>query len=213
MVQSKAKTVSEYLASLPADRRQMVEAIRKVIKKNLGKGIAEGIQYGMLGFFIPHSVYPDGYHCDASQPVPFASIASQKNKVSVYLFCLYVEPKRVEKFVKDWKATGKKLDMGKSCVRIKKLEDAPLDVIGDAVKGYTVQQFLDHYTASIPASAQKKTKKKTTKKKVAKKKATKKKATKKAAKKKATKKVAKKTTKKTTKKATKKKATKRSTRR
>ncbi|MEM7165000.1 MAG: DUF1801 domain-containing protein [Planctomycetota bacterium] len=210
MVKSNATTVSQYLASLPADRRKMVEAVRKVIKKNLGKGFAEGLQYGMLGYFVPHSVYPDGYHCDASQPVPFVSVASQKNNVSIYLFCLYVQKSRVDKFVKAWKATGKRLDMGKSCVRVKKMEDMPLEVIGDAIKGYTVKQFLEHYQAELPASAKKGSKKRAAKKKVAtkttKRRSTKKKVTKKktitkkkVAKKTATKKAKRKTTKKTTK--------------
>ena len=178
----------------------MVEAVRKVINKNIGKGFKEGIQYGMLGWFVPHSIYPDGYHCDAKQPVPFVSVASQKNNISIYLFCLYIDPKRVDSFVKAWQATGKKLDMGKSCVRVKKLEDMPLEVIGDALKGFTVEKFLAQYTAGIPASgkkpAAKKTAKKTTTKKTTKKTTTKKTTTKIAAKK-TTKKTAKKKTKKT----------------
>ena len=213
MPPSKPSTPAEYLAALPEDRKEMIEAVRKVINKNLAKGFEEGMQYGMIGWFVPHSLYPDGYHCDAKQPVPYVSIASQKNNISIYLFCLYCDPARVEKFTKAWKATGKKLDMGKSCVRVKKLEDLPLSVIGDALKGYTVERFLAQYTAGIPGSAKKKpaAKKKAATKKVAKKKAAAKTATKKKTAKKAPakKKVAKKTAaKKTTKKAATKKVAK-----
>ena len=213
MPPSKPSTPAEYLAALPEDRREMIEAVRKVINKNLAKGFEEGMQYGMIGWFVPHSLYPDGYHCDAKQPVPYVSLASQKNNISIYLFCLYCDPARVEKFTKAWKATGKKLDMGKSCVRVKKLEDLPLSVIGDALKGYTVEKVLAQYTAGIPASTKKKpaTKKAATKK-VAKKKSASKTATKKNVAKKtpAKKKVAKKKTaaKKTTKKAATKKVAK-----
>ncbi len=141
-------TPAEYLASLPKDRRAALTAIRKTIKANLGKGFREGIQYGMLGYFIPHSVYPDGYHCDPKQPLPFASVASQKNHMSLYLFCIYTDPKEQERFVKAWKATGKKLDMGKSCVRFKKIEDVPLEVVGEAIARISADKFIAGYEAA-----------------------------------------------------------------
>ena len=97
-MQSKASTVSEYLASLPEDRRKALNALRKVIKANLDKGFQEGMQYGMIGYFVPHEVYPAGYHCDPKQPLPFASVASQKNHIGIYLFCLYTDPDAVERF-------------------------------------------------------------------------------------------------------------------
>jgi hypothetical protein len=170
MVQSKATTVREYLAGLPEDRRKAIQAIRKVVNANLDPKFQEGIQYGMIGWSVPHSVYPAGYHCDPKQPLPFASVASQKNHMAVYLFCIYGDPQETERFVKAWKATGKKLDMGKGCVRFKKLEDVPLDVLGDAIKRITAERFIAQYEANVakPRSGARKTAKKKTAKKAAK---------------------------------------------
>ncbi len=194
---TKPATVQDYLASLPDDRREALEAVRKVILKNLPKGYEEGIQYGMIGYFVPHSIYPDGYHCDPKQPLPFASIASQKNHMGLYLFCVYCDPEGKDRFVREWKATGKKLDMGASCVRFKKLEDVPLDVLGATIKRVPVKDFIAVYESIIPASKRKPAAKKKTNKKTAKKPASKKAAKKKSAKKPASKK---KVTKKTTRK-------------
>ncbi|MFI4853421.1 MAG: iron chaperone [Phycisphaerales bacterium JB065] len=167
---TKPATVQDYLAALPDDRREALEAVRKVILKNLPKGYEEGIQYNMIGYFVPHSLYPDGYHCDPKQPLLFASIASQKNHMGLYLFCVYCDPQGKERFVREWKATGKKLDMGASCVRFKKLEDVPLEVLGAAIKRTPVKDFIAFYEANIPASKRKPSaKKKTAKKKTAKK--------------------------------------------
>lgn len=138
-------TPAEYLASLPDDRRRALAAVRKTIRANLGKGFKEGIQYGMIGYFVPHSVYPAGYHCDPKQPLPFAGLASQKNHMALYLFCLYTGPGAQDEFAKAWKATGKKLDMGKSCIRFKKIEDVPLEVIGDAIHRISARQFIESY--------------------------------------------------------------------
>ncbi|MEZ5977343.1 MAG: DUF1801 domain-containing protein [Planctomycetota bacterium] len=136
-MKSSATTVDAYLASLPADRREAIEAVRAVVRKNLDRKIAEGVQYGMVGWFVPHSVYPAGYHCDPKQPLPFASLASQKSHMALYLFCIYGDAEEKARFVEEWKATGKKLDMGASCVRFKKLEDVPLDVVGRAIERMT----------------------------------------------------------------------------
>jgi len=188
-MQSKAKTIKEYLAALPEDRRLAIEAIRKVIRKNMDKAFEEGIQYGMLGYYLPHSKYPDGYHCDPKQPLPFAALASQKNHIGLYLFCIYTDPTESAKFQKAWTASGKKLDMGKSCVRVKKLEDIPLDVLGSTFARITAKKFVASYEKSLGATAKKrKSAKKTTKK-------TAKKATKKTVKKVAKKRTSKKTVK------------------
>ncbi len=166
-MQSKAKTVREYLASLPDDRRKALQAVRKVIRKNLGPGYKEGMQYGMIGYFVPHSVYPDGYHCDPEQPVPFAGLASQKNYMSLYLSSVYGSEGQEDWFRKAWAKTGKKLDMGKSCIRFKKIEDVPLEVVGRAIKRIPVKKFLKQYedalagTAKAKPAARKKGKKKT----------------------------------------------------
>ena len=142
-------TPEEYLAALPEDRRHALEVLRAMILKNLGKGFEEGIQYGMIGYFVPHSVYPNGYHCDPRQPLPFASIASQKSHIGIYLFCIYTEEGEAERFREEWLATGKRLDMGKSCVRVKKIEDVPLDVLGRAIKRATLKRFVASYEAGL----------------------------------------------------------------
>lgn len=156
---SKAETVKDYLAELPDDRRKAIEAVRKVIRKNLPKGYKEGIQYGMIGYFVPHSVYPPGYHCDPKQPLPFASLASQKNHMSIYLCSIYSDPKEVDWFVKAWTGAGRKLDMGKGCVRFKKIEDVPLDVVGEAIARMPVEKFVAQYEAVLGATAKRKKKK------------------------------------------------------
>ena len=163
-------TPKAYLDSLPDVRRKAVRKLRSAINKGLPKGYKEGIQYGMLGWYVPHSVYPDGYHCDPKQPVPFASVASQKNHVGLYLFCLYTDPKATARFAKAWKAGGRRLDMGKSCIRIKEkdLDDMPLDLITETIASIPVDTFLATYEKLVPASARKKSaKKKAAKKKAA----------------------------------------------
>ena len=141
----KPTTVTKYIAALPPDRRKTIKALRKVIRENLDPKFAEGMQYGMPSYFLPHSVYPAGYHCDPKQPLPYVGIASQKNHIGIYLFCLYTDPSTVETFQKEWKATGKRLDMGKACVRVKKLEDIPLAVVGRAIKRATAAKFVNSY--------------------------------------------------------------------
>ncbi|MGQ0627776.1 MAG: DUF1801 domain-containing protein [Phycisphaerales bacterium] len=148
-MQSKAATVTEYLASLPADRRETISAVRALIKKNLDRGYGEGMSYGMIGYFVPHSIYPPGYHCDPKQPLPFAGLASQKGHMSLYLMGLYGNIGGEQRFRTAWGRTGKKLDMGKSCIRFKKLDDLALEVIADTVRETTVSRFIAHYEACI----------------------------------------------------------------
>ncbi len=121
------------------------------------------MQYGMIGYFVPHSVYPAGYHCDPKQPLPFAGLASQKNHMSIYLMCLYSDSDLQEWFRAAWTKTGKKLDMGKSCVRFKKIEDVPLKVIGQTIKRVPAKKFIERYE-SITATARKPARKAKTKK-------------------------------------------------
>ncbi len=169
-MQSKAKTIDAYLAGLPDDRREAIQAIRAVILKNLPKGYEEGMQYGMIGYFVPHSVYPPGYHCDPKQPLPFAGLASQKNHLSIYLMCIYSDPKLATWFREAWTKTGKKLDMGKSCVRFKDIENVPLRVIGQTIKRVPVKKFIELYEKAVKPAGRTTTKKnnstKTAKKKV-----------------------------------------------
>jgi hypothetical protein len=140
---SKATTVEQYLKDLPEDRRAAISAVRKTILKNLDKDYAEGMQYGMIGYFVPHSVYPAGYHCDPKQPLGFAMLASQKNHMALYLMCVYGDAKTHEQFRKDWAKTGKKLDMGKACIRFKKLDDVALDVIGKTIASVPAKKYIE----------------------------------------------------------------------
>jgi hypothetical protein len=148
-MQSKATTVEQYLAGLPPDRRTAIKAVREVILKNLDKDYVEGMQYGMIGYYIPHSVYPAGYHCDPRQPLPFAGLASQKNHMSLYLMCLYGSADHLKWFEEAWSKTGKKLDMGKSCVRFKKLEDLALDVLAEAIQRVPASKYIEHVESAL----------------------------------------------------------------
>jgi hypothetical protein len=150
--------VEAYLRSLPEDRRAAISAVRGVILKNLDTSYEEGMQYGMIGYYVPHRVYPKGYHCDPKQPVPFAALASQKNYMSLYLTSPGAEHARW--FREAWATTGKKLEMGKSCIRFKKVEDLPLDLIGEAIKRVTASMYIEFCEASLaraskPAAGQK----------------------------------------------------------
>ncbi len=136
-----------------------------MILDNLPDGYEEGMQYGMIGYYVPHSLYPAGYHCSPEQPLPFASLASQKQYVSVYLYCIYSDEKEAEWFRTTWEKSGKKLNMGKSCVRFRTLDDVPLKLIGRAVKRVPVKKFIATYEAAVGDRRRPPTKAKTTKKK------------------------------------------------
>ncbi|MBI1379764.1 MAG: DUF1801 domain-containing protein [Planctomycetaceae bacterium] len=156
-MQSKATTVAAYLAELPPDRRAALEAVRKVILENLDGNYEEGMQYGMIGYYVPHRVYPAGYHCDPKQPLPFAGLASQKGHMSLYLCSLYGDFAEGELawFTEAWKKAGKKLDMGKACVRFKRLEDVPLEVVGEAIRRTPAKRMIAQYDAVREAQAAK----------------------------------------------------------
>lgn len=164
-MQSKATTVAAYLKELPDDRRKAIKAIRKEILAHLPKGYKEGMQYGMIGYFVPHRIYPAGYHCDPSQPLPYAHLASQKNHMVIYLFGMYSNPEISDWFIQQWKLSGKKLDMGKSCVRFKKIEDVPLALIGQVIAKVPVKELIREYEAAIDPSKRKAAGKKGAKKK------------------------------------------------
>lgn len=152
-MQSKAKTVKDYLAELPADRREAIQAVREVILRNLDRNYEEGMQYGAIGYYVPHRLYPAGYHCDPSKPLPFAGLGSQKNHMSVGFMCHYYPSDDLKWFQAAWAKTGKKLDMGKCCIRFKKVEDLALDVIGEAVRRVPADRFIEQYEASRPSAA------------------------------------------------------------
>lgn len=154
-MQSKATSVAQYLAALPDDRRASVEAVRKVILANLDAKYEEGMQYGMIGYYVPLSVFPDGYHCDPRQGLPFAGLASQKGYMSLYLMSLYMsddpakEPPPLGWFRAAWARSGKKLDMGKSCIRFKHHDDLALDVIGELIRRTPAKAFVATYQAAL----------------------------------------------------------------
>ena len=166
---SDAKTVEAYLASLPPDRREAIQTVRETILKNLDAEYEEGMQYGMIGYYVPHRVYPPGYHCDPKQPLPFVCLASQKNYMSVYLGCVYSSPEMEQWFRQEWAKSGKKLDMGKSCIRFKRLDDLPVELIGQVVARVPPRKFIEFYEAVIKTG---RTRSKPTKKAKAAKKAT-----------------------------------------
>ncbi|MGO9463218.1 MAG: DUF1801 domain-containing protein [Isosphaeraceae bacterium] len=149
---NKPTTVAEYLSGLPEDRREAIEAVRQLILKNLDNDYEEGIQYGMIGYYVPHRVYPSGYHCDPKQPLPFAALASQKNYMSLYLMCVYGDTDHSKRFREAWAQTGKKLDMGKSCVRFKNVDDLALDVIAEAIKAVPAKKYVAYCEAARQVS-------------------------------------------------------------
>ena len=212
-MQSKATSVVDYLKELSPERRTEIEKVRAVVLKHMDPALAEGMTYGMIGYFVPHSTYPAGYHCDPRQPLPYAGLASQKQYMSLYLMPQYcgrpgdanAENDDLKWFKAAWAKTGKKLDMGKACIRFKKL-----DVIAESLRRTTVKKWIAQYesvlTPAQKAKAAKAAAARTGEPVQAAKKATKKVVTKavtKAVTKKVTKKAATKTAKKATKKAAK----------
>lgn len=145
-MQSKANTVIQYLAELPAERQAAVTKLRKVILKNLPNGFKEGMSYGMLGYFVPHSIYPKGYNCNPQLPLPFINLASQKNSITLYHMGIYGDPKLKKWFEEAYaKTVVAKLDMGGSCIRFKKPENIPYDLIGELCSKVTVAQWIATY--------------------------------------------------------------------
>jgi len=149
-MQSKATTVEQYLAEVPADRQKAMNELRKVIKKNLPKGFKEGMGYGMMGWSVPHSLYPAGYHCNPKDPLPFMGLASQKNSINFYHMGIYADPKLLKWFQDAHaKASPKKLDMGKSCIRYKKPEDIPFKLIGELASKITPDEWIAVYEKAL----------------------------------------------------------------
>jgi uncharacterized protein YdhG (YjbR/CyaY superfamily) len=142
MVMSKATSVAEYLAELPADRRKTISAVRAVVRKNLPKGYKESIGYGMICYSVPLSTCPDTYN---GQPLCYAALASQKHYCALYLMNVYGDAARTNALQDAFKKAGKKLDMGKSCVRFKTADDLPLDAIGKTIAATPVKAFIEKY--------------------------------------------------------------------
>lgn len=144
-MKSQAKNVDDYLKELPEDRRNSIEKVREVILDNLPEGYEETVNWGMISYEIPLSVYPKTYN---GQPLAYAAIANQKNYLAIYLMGVYANPGGEEKFREEWAKTGKKLDMGKSCIRFQKLDDISLPVIADAISSSSPEQYIKFYEAN-----------------------------------------------------------------
>lgn len=149
-MRSEASTVSDYIESLPDDRKEAIIKLRAAIKKTIPIEFKEGMGYGMPGFDVPHSIYPAGYHCDPKVPLPFAGYASQKNFIALYHMGIYANPALLEWFVAEYPKHSKlKLDMGKSCIRFKKLSEIPYDLISELFTKMSVQEWVELYEKSF----------------------------------------------------------------
>jgi hypothetical protein len=147
---SDAKTVDEYLRELSPDRREFVSAIRAAITDNLPPGFEERMSYGMIGYVVPHEHYPAGYHCDPALPLPFINLASQKASVNLYHMAIYTMPDLLSWFETAWsEATSVRLDMGKSCMRFKRLTTTPVELIGELASRVTVEEWIALYEEKI----------------------------------------------------------------
>jgi hypothetical protein len=149
-MKANGKTVTEILTNLPMDRAEPFNKLHDVIVKNLPKGFEAAISYGGLGYVVPHTIYPTGYHCKPSEPLPFAGLASQKNSINFYHMGIYAEPKLLEWFVTEYpKHTKQKLDMGKSCIRFNKLDDIPYKLIGELMKKMSAKEWINIYETNL----------------------------------------------------------------
>ena len=156
-MQSKATTIDAYIAQLPDDRKKAMTELRKVIKKNLPIGFKEEMSYGNIGYVVPHSKYPSGYHCDPALPLPFMGVASQKNSINVFHMGIYADPKLLKWFTAAHsKASPQKLDMGKSCIRYKNANDIPYKLLGELVSKITVDDWIEKYESVLRDSRKKK---------------------------------------------------------
>lgn len=145
-----ANSPEEYIIQIPEERQEAMRKLRTTIKDNLPKGFEEGMNYKMIGYYVPHSIYPDGYHCDASMPLPFMNIASQKNSINLYHSGIYAKKDLHDWFVAEYpKHCNRKLDMGKSCVRFKKMDDIPFDLIKELCAKMTVDEWIAIYESAI----------------------------------------------------------------
>jgi len=155
-MKANGKTVEEILSSLPEDRAEPFNKLHNVIVKNLPKGFEAAISYGGLGYVVPHKLYPAGYHCKPEEPLPFASIASQKDSINFYHMGIYGNPTLMKWFVDEFpKHTKQKLDMGKSCVRFKKMDDIPYKLIGELMKKITVKDWVGFYESAYKPKSKK----------------------------------------------------------
>lgn len=149
-MQSKATNPEQYIAELTDDRKEVIQKLREITLKNLPDGFEEQITYGMLGYVVPLTIYPNGYHCNPKDPLPFFAIASQKNSINIYHMTVYSDKNLHDWFSAEYPNYCKsKLDMGKSCIRFKKMNDIPFDLIGELLSKVTVEQWIEQYEKTL----------------------------------------------------------------
>lgn len=149
-MQSKTTTPDQYIAELPEDRKEVMQKLRETVKKNLPKGFEETMQYGMLGYVVPHSIYPDGYHCNPKDALPFMALASQKNHIGFYHMGIYSDPDLMKWFTEEYpKHASNKLDMGKSCIRFKNPKNIPFELLGELTTKVSVDEWIAKYESVI----------------------------------------------------------------
>ncbi|MEX2380708.1 MAG: DUF1801 domain-containing protein [Vicingaceae bacterium] len=149
-MQYQANTPEAYIEQLPKERQDVIQKLRSTINKNIPRGFIECINYGMIGYVVPHSIYPNGYPCDPKLPLPFINLASQKNFVALYHMGIYADQQLYDWFVTEYPKHAKyKLDMGKSCVRFKRMDDIPYDLIGKLVKKMNVEDWINLYESKV----------------------------------------------------------------
>jgi len=147
-MQSKAQTVENYMNDLPEERKAPMQRLRELFKANLPEGFVEQMSYGMIGYVVPHSIYPKGYHCSPELPLPFINVASQKNFIAVYHMGIYSDENLLNWFVEEYPKHSKaKLDMGKSCIRFKKMDQIPYELLGELLTKMTVNQWIECYAS------------------------------------------------------------------
>ena len=149
-MQSAAKTVNEYLNELPEERKEVFLKLRNSILNNIPKGFEEEMSYGMVGYVVPHSIYPGGYHCNPKLPLPYINIASQKNFIALHHLGIYANPELLEWFTTEYpKHSTHKLDIGKGCIRFKKMDQIPFDLIAELAAKMTVEEWIECYETQI----------------------------------------------------------------
>ena len=149
-MQYKATSPDDYISQIPEERKGPMRQLRQVILDNLPNGIEETMSYGMIGYVVPHAIYPDGYHCTPELPLPFMNLASQKNFIAVYSMVLYAKSDLMDWFTSEYSKQCKyNLDMGKSCIRFKKIDEIPYALIGELTTKMTTQEWIDNYEANI----------------------------------------------------------------
>ena len=151
-MQSKATTIKEYLAEMPSDRRESIEKVRQIILQNLPEGYVEAMNWGMITYQVPLEIYPDTYN---KKPLMYAALANQKNHMAVYLTGIYMDENLNQDFEDKYRATGKRYDVGKSCVRFRKLDDLPLELIGESIQAISLEEFIER-TKGLSARKSKK---------------------------------------------------------